>query len=199
MDDVINTIELALLIILPLIVFYQITHKSYKLYVLYVVLLYLIWLATYSLLHELCHAFGCLITGAEIKDYQLIPHFWEGDFKTGYLNADFENGYQSFISLTAPYFRDLIFLFIGYILLKRKKIINSFINGLVIVLFVLSPLYDVFNNYFAFVLGARNDFNGIKGTAGYFLTHTIGILFTLAGIYTLWRVFLLYKKYPAVK
>ena len=179
---------------LPLIIFYQIINKSLKSYILYVVILYLIWFATYSVLHELCHIFGSWITGAKIKDYQLIPRFLKGDYKTGYVNSVFENGFQSFISQIFPYFRDLIFLFIGYIVLKRKKITNTFLTGLVLILFVLSPLYDVFNNYFAFVLGAKNDFSAIKGTIGNFGTHTIGLFLTLTGIFVLWRVFVIYKK-----
>lgn len=121
MDNFIAAIELALLIIFPLIIFYQNTNKSYKLYILYIVLLYLMWFVTYALLHELCHVFGSWITGAKIKDYQLMPQFWKGDFKTGYVHADFENGFQSFISPLSPYLRDLIFLFIGYSMLIRKK------------------------------------------------------------------------------
>jgi hypothetical protein len=194
MENVIVTIELALLIVLPLVIFYQIISKSLKSYIFYVVILYLIWFATYSLLHELCHMFGSWITGAKIKDYQLIPRFWKGDYKNGYVDSVFENGFQSFISPISPYFRDLIFLFIGYIVLKRKKITNTFLTGLILILFVLSPLFDVFNNYFAFVLGAKSDFNAIKGTIGYFGTHTIGLLITLTGVFILWRVFLIYKK-----
>jgi hypothetical protein len=109
MDKIIFTIELAIIIVLPLIIFFQIINKSFKIYVLYVVLLFLVWFATYSLLHELCHTFGSWLTGAKIKDYQLIPGFWKGDYKTGYVNSVFEDGFQSFISLIYPYFRDLIF------------------------------------------------------------------------------------------
>jgi hypothetical protein len=69
---------------------------------------------------------------------------------------------------------------------------------LIIILFILSPLFDVFNNYFAFVLGAQNDFYGIKGTIGYFWTHTIGLLLTFAGMLTLWRVLVIYRKHPDI-
>lgn len=129
-----------------------------------------------------------------IAFYQLIPRFWEGDFKTGYVNSDFENELQNFISPMSPYFRDLIFLSVGYFVFRSGKTSNSFVNGLVIVLFVLSPLYDVFNNYFAFVLSARNDFTAIKGTIGSLWTHTIGLLFTLAGMFVLWTVFMTFKE-----
>jgi hypothetical protein len=87
MADVLVTIELALILVLPLIVFYQRRGVGYRLYLVYVISLYLIWFATYALLHEASHLFGSWITGARIGDYRLIPHFWEGDLKTGYVNA----------------------------------------------------------------------------------------------------------------
>lgn len=196
MNNIITTIELALLIVLPLIFFYQRKNKGFKSYILYVVLLYLIWFFTYSLLHELCHVIGSRITGAKIEDYQLIPHFWKCDFKTGYVNSVFTNGFQNIISNISPYFRDLIFMFIGYFVLKRKKITNSFVTGLVIILFVLSPLFDVFNNYSGFVIGVHTDFNNIEVTIGSFWTHAIGLFLALAGIFILWRVFAIYRKDP---
>jgi hypothetical protein len=189
MDNLINTIELALIIILPLILYYQKIQISFKTYVFYIMLLYLIWFATYSLLHELCHVFGSWITGAEITEYQLIPRFWDGDYKNGYVQSELENRYQLFISPIFPYLRDMFFLFIGYMVLKRIKNNYPFVAGLVLILFVLSPLYDVFNNYIAFVLGAKNDFYCISGVIGSLGVHAIGLLFTLTGLAVLWIVF----------
>lgn len=197
--DIITTIKLALLIVFPLIVFYKRKNKDSRSYILYVASLYLIWFLTYSLLHELSHMFGSWITGAKIEDYQLIPRFWEGDFKTGYVHSVFTNGFQSVISPIFPYFRDLVFLFIGYFVLKRKKITNSFVTGLVIVLFVLSPLFDIFNNYFIFVLGTPDDFSNIEAVIGFFWTHAIGLLLTLTGILILWKVFTIYREDKDVK
>ena len=185
-DNIINTIELALLIILPLIIYFQRMNTGYKTYILYVTALYLLWFSTYSLFHELCHIFGSLITGVTINDYQLIPRFWQGDFKNGYVNSVFHNNLQLFISPVSPYVRDIICLWIGYIILKRITILRTFVTGLVLIFFILSPIYDVFNNYFAFVLGARNDFNGIATAIGRFGAHAIGAGFTLAGIVVLY-------------
>jgi hypothetical protein len=137
---------------------------------------------------------GSWITGARIYDYQLIPRFWEGDYKNGYVKSELENGLQLFFSPISPYLRDVIFLATGYVILKKIKITHSFVTGLVIILFVLSPLYDVFNNYFAFVLGAKNDFNCIRGTIGSGWTHVIGLVFTLTGIIVVWRIFLIFRE-----
>jgi hypothetical protein len=154
MDDLIVTTELALIIVLPLIVFYQRLCVNYRRYALYVVLVCSIWFATYSLLHESSHLFTSWITGARIGDYRLIPRFWEGDFKNAYVNAELESRFQRFVSPASPYLRDMIFLFVGYAVLKRPGRLHALISGLTLVLFVLSPLYDVVNNYVAFARGS---------------------------------------------
>jgi hypothetical protein len=55
MEQLIATIELALIIVLPLILFYRQMKLAPGNIFLKVVLLYLTWFFTYALLHELCH------------------------------------------------------------------------------------------------------------------------------------------------
>jgi len=198
MEQLIVSVELALIIVFPLILFYKQMKKSNGKIFLYVGLLYLIWFFTYALLHELCHVCGSLLTGSEIVEHRLVPHYWEGDYKNAYVKSLFTNSLQGFISPFSPYFRDLVFLGIGYFLLWNRKITGTFGDGLLIVLFVLSPIYDVFNNYFGFVLGARNDFNAMNKVAGYFWTNSIGILFTLTGIFLLGWLFVRIKKHADI-
>jgi len=106
---IISAIEIALLIILPLIKFYQRSKLTRKQYIINIALLYLIWYFSYSVLHEFSHTFGSWITGTKILDYQLIPHFWEGDFKTAYIDTQFENNIQAVVSVIMPYLRILFF------------------------------------------------------------------------------------------
>lgn len=197
MDGAVNTIELALLIVLPLIVFYQRLNKSYKAYVLYIAFLYVLWFGTYALLHESCHLVGSWLTGARIKDYQLVPHFWRGDFTTGYVNSDLQNGVQGFVSPIAPYVRDMLFLGIGYLAFKGRRVTNSLLQGVVLVLLVLSPFYDLFNNYAAFLFGRENDFNAIRMSVGAVWTHAIGTLFTFTAAFTVWLIFRMTQRLPA--
>ena len=198
MDKIIVTIEIALIILFPLIRFYQQSSWTYRSYILNIVLIYLIWQFSYAFLHELCHMFGSWITGAKISDYQLILPYWKGDFKTAYINSNFENNYQAFVSVILPYFRDILFSIIGFLVLKRKRIYNSFVTGLILILFILSPLFDIANNYFAFVLGATNDFNGIAMRFGYIITHSIGLLFTAITTIIMLRILRIYKNYPEI-
>jgi amino acid permease len=106
MDKIITTIEIALLILLPLILFYQNSNWKYRSYLSDLILLYLIWFFSYAFLHESGHVIGSWITGAKIMDYQLIPPYWKGDFKTAYINSVFENEYQGFVSGIFPYFQN---------------------------------------------------------------------------------------------
>lgn len=193
---IISAIEIALLIILPLIIFYQRSKLTRKQYIINIALLYLIWYFSYAGLHELCHMFGSWITGTKILNYQLIPPFWKGDFKTAYVNPQFENNIQAVVSVIMPYLRDIIFLIIGFWLLIRKRINNHFIKGLILILFILSPLFDIINNYSVFVLLSFGDFNELSIRLGALYVNVIGLLFSLIATVITLRIFELYKNHP---
>jgi hypothetical protein len=73
---------------------------------------------------------------------------------------------------------------------------NSFIIGLVLILFIFSSLFDIINNYSAYVFGALNDFNALKVTTNNIFANLVGITFSLfAALVTLWVV-KRYKGYP---
>ena len=182
MNNIISTFEIAVIIILPLIIIYRRNNINIRIYIKNIVLIYLIWYFTYAPLHEISHLTGVWALGLKIKDYQLIPKFWKGDLGTAYISTYYQNSLQEFITDVMPYLRDLIFLIIGYIILKKIKFSGVFIFGLIVVLLILSPFYDVFNNYFAFVLGSLNDFNGMRHYAGNFGAHAIGISITVLGL-----------------
>lgn len=196
MTYIISIIEIAFLIVLPLIFFYQRSNLTYKQYIINIALLYVIWYFSYAYMHELCHMFGSWIMGTPILDYQLIPPFWKGDFKTAFVNSLFETNTQAVVSLIMPYLRDIVFLIPGYLILKQKKITNYFISGLVLIVFILSPLYDVINNYSAFVFMAYGDFNGISEIIGALYTNAIGIVFTLTALFITFRILKIYKDFP---
>jgi len=182
MNNLFSSIEMAVIIILPLILFFQKLNMKGLLISRNVISLYLIWFSTYALIHELSHLFGTWLTNARVIDYQLIPNFWEGDFKTGYINTEYSSSFQEFVVVILPYLKNVILLIVGYILIEKNIIHSSFMVGLIVVMLVLSPLYDVFNNYFAFVLGSLNDFNAIGNFTGKLGSHLIGTLLTFFSI-----------------
>jgi hypothetical protein len=193
---ILSAIEIALLIILPLIKFYQQSKLTRKQYIINIALLYLIWYFSYAGLHELCHIFGSWITGTKILDYQLIPPFWKGDFKTAYVNPLFENNNQAVVSVIMPYLRDIVFLIIGFWLLIRKRINNHFLKGLILILFILSSLFDIINNYSGFVFVSFGDFKELSIRVGVLYANVIGLAFTLIATVITLRIFVLYKYHP---
>lgn len=192
MSNMISTIEIALLLILPLILFYQRSKLNFKQYSIYIVLLYFTWISTYAFLHEICHLFGSWIIGVKIIGYKLFPTFWEGDFKTAYVNSLFENNTQAFVSGIMPYFRDIVFLIIGFCILRKKRLQNSLMAGLIVMLLILSPLYDIINNYSGFVFESYGDFNMLSLKFGNFIVHAIGTTFALIAIVITIQVFKIY-------
>ena len=125
----ISTLEFALLIMLPLILFCRHSGWTKRQIILNIVLLYFTWYLTYASLHELSHLFGSWITATKVSDYRLVPPFWMGDFRTAYVNSKFENVVQAFVSTIMPYLRDILFMIIGFWLTPKNKIKNYFLSG----------------------------------------------------------------------
>jgi len=178
-NDLISTIEIALFILLPLIlVFKRMGVRSGRLIAL-VALLYLAWFATYALLHELCHLAGIWITGTEVVEYQMMPHFWRGDYKTGYIRSNYESDLKEFMVVIMPYARDVLFALTGWLIVRTACIKRPLVAGLVLVFFFLSPVYDLFNNYVAYAMGFRNDFHAMTPLLGRGWTMILGVIMTL--------------------
>lgn len=196
MPNLINTIELAICLILPLILFYKSSQWSTKKTVFYIPILYGIWYLSYGVFHELSHLIGVWIFGKEIYNYQLISRFWEGQFGTGFVNYNYQADGQDFFIVALPYFRDLFLFGLGFILLTKNTTKNAFVAGLLWIILVLSPLYDVLNNYLAFLLGSKNDFNALSESSNAFVSHFIGLSFSLTFGYLSIRLLLKTQNYP---
>ena len=193
---VLSVVEIALLIMLPLVLFYQRSSWPFKQYALSIVIIYVIWYVTYALLHELSHMLGAWMFDKTIFGYKLIPKFWAGDFGVGYINYDYKSDGKDFVIILLPYLRDIIFLIIGYVLLIKPRLKKPFLLGLVLVLFVLSPLFDIANNYVAYLLGSMNDFNALKESSNALISNLIGICFFTASLIVTIVIIRRYKGYP---
>jgi hypothetical protein len=190
------TIEIALLIILPLIIFFKRSEWNYRSYIFIIPVLYLIWYLSYALLHELSHMLGVWISGKEIYNYQLIPHFWEGEFGKGFVNYNYQGDKKDFLIIILPYIRDIIFLLIGYRILKKRKIKQSFWLGLILIMLIFSPLFDISNNYIAFLMGSMNDFNSLRDSGSSLVSNSIGISFIAFAVFISIKCVILGKGYP---
>lgn len=196
MNEIIGTLTITFCILLPVILFYKKSNWTKKTKMLLIIILPILWFVTYAFFHELSHMIGTLIVGGEIIDYQMIPKFWQGDFTTAFINPDIETKFQEFVVRLSPYFRDIILLIIGYLILKQKKINNPFVVGLILVLFLLSSLYDVINNFLGYAFDKSGDFNGLAKLIGHLWTYIIGILIISLTTILTYRIFKIYKGFP---
>ena len=193
---ILSTIEIALLIMLPLIFIFQRSSWKLKEYVPSIVIIYLVWYFTYALFHELMHMSGAWIFNKTIFEFQLIPKFWKGEFGTGYINYDYKGDSMDFIIILLPYARDIVFLIVGYFIIIKMEIRKPFVLGLVLVLLILSPLYDIGNNYSAYLLGYMNDFNALGESSSMIISHLIGISFFLTSTLITLLIIKKLKDYP---
>ncbi|MEE4177570.1 MAG: hypothetical protein V2I46_08670 [Bacteroides sp.] len=196
MNLIINTIEIALFIVLPLILFYQRSHWNFKTWIFLIPVLYLIWYLTYGMMHELCHLAAVKLSGKEIYEVQLIPRFWQGEFGAGFVEYDFQGDTRDFFIILAPYARDVVFLAAGYFFIRKKWTQKAFWTGLVLVLLIFSPLYDLLDNYLAYLIWQMNDFNALAVSSSRWLSHGMGIVLTFFAIFITIRVLKEAKVYP---
>jgi hypothetical protein len=197
LNPFLRIIEILILVVLPLLLLYLRSNWPIKVIIVNVIILPLIWYVFYAPLHELGHILGCFIVGLEIKDYQLFAHFWEGKF--GFAFVDIKDGYgenmNSFVILILPYILDLISIVIGYYLLSRYKIINSFLFGLVFLLFNIRPLYDLVDNFIGYYLN-HSDFVLASRIVGSLVIFTFVIISIIIGITLILLLLKRYKQYP---
>ncbi len=193
---IISVLEIALLIMLPLILFYQRSSWTYKKYLPSIMIIYLIWYLSYMLFHELMHLLGTWIFDKTIYEIKLIPKFWAGDFGSGYVRYDYKSDSKDFIIILLPYVRDIILLALGYLLIIKAEIKKPFMIGLILVIMIQSPLFDIGNNYFAYLLGSMNDFNALGESNNTFFSHLIGISFFIICAMISIHILKKFKNYP---
>jgi hypothetical protein len=160
----------------------------------------LLWYLFYAPIHELSHILGCIIVGADIKDYRLFAHFWEGDFGFAYVDVagGLDINFNSLIILISPYLLDFLSLLLGYYVLSRYKTKNSFWAGLIFLFLCLRPAYDVIDNYLG-IFYNHSDFVLVIKIIGWFLTYSFGLVTTGLAVYVIGKVLHKYKNYPLIK
>ena len=197
MNPLLKIIEILVLIVLPLLIVYLRSSWTNKEIYFNVIILPLIWYLFYAPIHELGHMLGCIVVGADITDYRLFAHFWEGSF--GFAYVDVKGGLDvnmnSFIILILPYVLDLISILIGYFLLTKYKIKNSFLFGLVFLIFSVRPLYDLVDNFIGYFFN-HSDFVLASQIVGNLIIFTFVIVSVIIGITLIILLLNKYKQYP---
>jgi len=197
MNPILRTIEILLIIVLPLLILYLRGNWQNKEMYINVTLLPLIWYIFYAPIHEFSHILGSLIVGAEITDYRLFAHFWEGSF--GFAYVEFRDGlsvnYSSLVILIFPYILDFISIIAGCFILSKYKIKSSYIFGLTFLILCLRPLYDLIDNY----IGIYYNHSDLVLTAeiiGHSIVYLFGFISIGAGISATIIILNKYKNHP---
>jgi len=200
MNPFFRIIEILVLLILPLLVIYLRSNWVSKEIYFNVIILPLIWYLFYAPIHELSHILGCIIVGSKITDYRLFAHFWEGSF--GFAYVDVQGGLDvnmnSLIILISPYILDFISIIIGYYILTRYKIKNSFLLGLTFLIFCLRPLYDIVDNYIG-IFYNNGDLVLTSKIIGEYITYSYGIISVTISFIAIMLLLNKYKNYPKVE
>ena len=200
MNAIYRVIEILVLIVFPLLVFYLRSNWKNKEIYVNVIVLPLIWYLFYAPIHELSHILGCIIVGSKITDYRLFTHFWEGSF--GFAYVDVQGGLDvnmnSLIILISPYILDFISIIIGYYILTRYKIKNSFLLGLTFLIFCLRPLYDIVDNYIGMFYN-NGDLVLTSKIIGEYITYSYGIISVTISFIAIMLLLNKYKNYPKVE
>ena len=200
MNAIYRVIEILVLIVFPLLVLYLRSNWTNKEIYVNVIVLPLIWYLFYAPIHELSHILGCIIVGSEITDYRLFAHFWEGSFGFAYVEVQGGLGenMNSLIILISPYILDFISIIIGYYILTRYKIKNSFLLGLTFLIFCLRPLYDIVDNYIG-IFYNNGDLVLTSKIIGEHITYRYGIISVTISIIAIILLLNKYKNYPKVE
>ena len=200
MNPFFRIIEILVLIVFPLLVLYLRSNWTKKEIYVNVIVLPLIWYLFYAPIHELSHILGCIIVGSEITDYRLFAHFWEGSFGFAYVEVQggLDVNMNSLIILISPYILDFISIIIGYYILTRYKIKNSFLLGLTFLIFCLRPLYDIVDNYIGLFYN-NGDLVLTSKIIGEHITYSYGIISITISIIAIILLLHKYKNYPKVE
>lgn len=197
-----STMEIISLFFYPLIIFYLRNNWPKKQKIIDIVLLSILYVFSASIIHESCHIIGLYAIGSKPIEVSLIPKFWEGKFTGGaWVRSEPLNNWLNPIPGLFPYIIDICFLVIGFLILRTKRITNSFWAGLIYVYFCLGPLFDIINNYSITFTGIveGNDFHGLALGWGGVWANMIGSVFSISAISICILVLILYKNIPLKK
>jgi hypothetical protein len=183
--------QVAILIFFPLVVYYRRVDLRTSQIILCIAVVYAVWCATYSPVYELRHLVPAVVMDEHVVDIQLFPHFLKGELSGGHITTQHSSARSEFVIVLFTYLTDALLAILGaVVLMKLEPRPRPMIFGLLLTILVTSPLFDVVNNYVAFLAGARNDFEAISYTTSVATAHAIGIVGTVVTLtasgLTLW-------------
>lgn len=151
------------LIMLPLLFYLKRRGVANKRIVPYFFTVYALWYLPYAPIHEGCHFLAGRLSGMHASSYQLMPHFWGGDFVNGYINWSNGKPWQILLSCQAPYAIDGLIVLLGYFLFRKGNYFGPLLGAIILTEVFLRSVFDVAVNYFAGTLVGAGDFHYLLG------------------------------------
>lgn len=165
--ELLNTLEILLVIVLPLLVLYLRGGWPLRSVIPCLVSLPLLWYLTYAPLHELSHVAGAYAAGGTVTGGRLMPRFWLAEFGRAWLHVEgLRYDWQRLVMTSAPYVVDLASLLLGLVVLRRRASHRPFVTGLVFLLLCLRPAFDLVCETVAFLLRAQGDVYHVREILG---------------------------------
>lgn len=150
----------------------------------------LLWLLAYpvyqiigTLRHEGSHALAAMAEGIEIGELVFWPNTNLGSFGWGYV---FYYGHPTWFATAAPYFCDLITVFIALLITLVAKPRPRWLWLNILIIGVLSPFINSVANYGNGVLRGRGDVGELLGTLDPVAVH---LYFALTFAFCAWAIY----------
>lgn len=153
-----TTFEILLTIVTPLLALYLRGGWPSRTVAGCMVCIAVVWYLTYAPIHELSHAAATLLAGGRIVDIKLIPSFWEGTFAVAWVHtAGLDQPWQQLAMGGAPYAVDVACVAAGLAVVRPRLSRNALVVGLLFMLLILRPTFDLVCETVGFVGGFRGD------------------------------------------
>lgn len=153
-----TTFEVFLTIVTPLLALYLHGGWRPRTVATCMVGIAVVWYLTYAPIHELSHAAATVLAGGRIVDIKLIPSFWEGTFAVAWVHtAGLDQPWQQLAMGGAPYAVDVACVAAGLAVVRPRLSRNALAVGLLFMLLILRPTFDLVSETVGFVGGFRGD------------------------------------------
>jgi len=153
-----TTVEILLIIVAPLLALYLRGGGPPRTVAACMVCIAVVWYLTYAPIHELSHAAATLLAGGRVLEVKLIPSFWEGTFAVAWVTtAGLDRPWQQLAMGGAPYAVDVACVAAGLAVVRPRLSGNALVIGLLFMLLILRPTFDLVCETVGFVGGFRGD------------------------------------------
>ncbi len=193
-NAMLTTIEILLIIPIPLVILYLRGKWPIKMMVICLIAIPILWYLTYAPLHELSHILGTYLAGGKVVDVKLIPRFWMGEFAIAWITpVGLSQPWQNLVMSSAPYVLDLASMITGAVVLRRHMFKNAFWAGFLFMLLCLRPTFDLACEAIGFYNGFMGDLFHIQqivgnGVLSSFLLLSLGL--------SVLMIYAILKRYP---